>query len=126
MRKPYHFEPFTIPDEWQGKYFGIYTVSQILASRRQQLAMTQTEVAERAHIRPSQYNRLESGERMLQECSMEIGMAICAALLLDPYQLLPLRVEQPVPEGELPLPQYVGIHDLLLQQRPEKKRRNRA
>ena len=126
MRKPYRFEPFTIPDEWQGKYFGIYTVSQILASRRQQLGMTQAQVAERAHVLPSQYNRLESGERMLQECSMEIGMAICAALLLDPYQLLPLRVEQPAPEGELPLPQYVEPNDLLLPKKPGKKRHKQA
>lgn len=105
--KEFRFEPFTIPTAWQGKYTGIFTVSQILISRRMQLSLTQEQVAERAHIKQPQYQRLESGERSLRDCTMDIGLSICAALLLDPYQLLPINVNQPAVEGSLPMPTYV-------------------
>lgn len=62
----------------------------ILLTRRQQLGMTQQQVADAAGIQLRQYQRLESGERSMSGASMRIGLSICTVLKLDPYRFEPL------------------------------------
>lgn len=58
---------------------------QILKTRREQLGLTQQQVADKANIQLRQYQRLESGERSLSGASMRIGLCVLAVLKLDPY-----------------------------------------
>ena len=57
-----------------------------LRYRREQMGMSQAEVAEKAGIALRQYQRFESGERRMTGASMRIGLAICHVLRLDPYR----------------------------------------
>ena len=92
----FQFVPFEFPTTEDGKYFAALDTPQILLSRREQLGFTMQQVADLAGIQFPQYQRLESGERPLSACSMRIGLAVCAALLLDPYDMVPLAsVHQP-------------------------------
>lgn len=59
----------------------------ILKERRKELGLTQTEVAHESGIELQQYQRFESGARPFENCSIRIGLKICAALELDPYDL---------------------------------------
>ena len=59
----------------------------ILKTRRLELGMTQTEVAHESGIELQQYQRYESGIRPFENCSIRIGLKVCAALELDPYDL---------------------------------------
>ncbi len=69
----------------------------MLRSRRKQLGLTQQQVADRAKIQLKQYQRLETGERHLSGCSMRIGLAVCAVLLLNPYECVAVIAKQPDP-----------------------------
>ena len=89
--------PFEFPQSADGEYMSLLTEEGILKSRRKQLRLTQQQVADLAHITLSQYQRLEAGEKFLEGTSMRIGLSVCAALLLDPYDLLLVNVEQPDP-----------------------------
>lgn len=60
----------------------------ILRNRRDEFGMTQQQVADAAGIQLRQYQRLESGERMMAGASMRIGLSICAVLKLDPYRFV--------------------------------------
>lgn len=100
--KSYNFVPYEFPKSKDGQFFIGQTDNDILRSRRKQLGLTQKEVAERAHITPMQYNRLEQGDRSLSSCSLRIGLAVCAVLLLDPYAFLGYTVEQPDPASMKP------------------------
>lgn len=71
------------------KWFFLETEKDILKNRREELGLTQQQVAETAHIQIRQYQRLESGERNISGASMRIGLAVCAVLRLDPYRFLP-------------------------------------
>lgn len=71
------------------KWFFLETEKDILRNRREQLGMTQQQVADAAHIQIRQYQRLESGERNISGASMRIGLSVCAVLRLDPYRFLP-------------------------------------
>lgn len=71
------------------KWFFLETEKDILRNRREELGMTQQQVAEAAHIQIRQYQRLESGERNISGASMRIGLSVCAVLRLDPYRFLP-------------------------------------
>lgn len=62
------------------------TNNTILKQRRQELNLTQNEVAHKADIDVRQYQRLESGERDISNASMSIGLKICKILALDPYR----------------------------------------
>lgn len=66
----------------------------ILLARRQQLGMTQQQVADAARIQLRQYQRLESGERSMSGASMRIGLSICAVLKLDPYRFEPMALSK--------------------------------
>lgn len=89
--------PFDFPKSADGEYFAVLGESGILKSRRAQLGLTQQDVADKAHIYLSQYQRLESGDSFLSGSSMRIGLSVCAALLLNPYDFMDINVDQPDP-----------------------------
>lgn len=61
----------------------------ILKNRRNELKLTQQNVADLAKIQLRQYQRLENGERSMQSASFRIALSVCRALNLDPYRFLP-------------------------------------
>ena len=105
----YQFVPFEFPSSPDGQYFLGLNEAGILRSRRVQLGLTQQDVADRAGIKLPQYQRLEAGTRLLSGCSMRIGLAICAVLLLDPYILVRINVSPPDPSTMKPQ-KTVEIH----------------
>lgn len=98
----YQFVPFEFPQSSDGKYFIMLNDVEVLRSRREQLGFTQKEVADRAGIKLPQYQRLEAGIRKIDGCSMRIGLAICAVLLLDPYTIVYVNANQPDPSTMKP------------------------
>ena len=93
----YTFVPYEFPRSKDGQFFIGQTDNDVLRSRRKQLGLTQKEVAERAHITAMQYNRLEQGDRTLLSSSLKVGLAVCVALLLDPFEFLGFTIDQPDP-----------------------------
>lgn len=69
------------------------TSQDILRTRREQLKLTQQQVAAGARLQLRQYQRIESGERNLENATLKTALSICAVLKLDPFTFLP--------EGEL-------------------------
>lgn len=63
--------------------------SYILRARREELALSQQQVAEGAGILLRQYQRLETGERNIESASLKLALSICAVLQLDPFTFLP-------------------------------------
>lgn len=63
-------------------------IAEILRDRRNELGLTQIEVAHGSGIELQQYQRFESGLRSFENCRFAIGLRICATLELDPYDLL--------------------------------------
>ena len=55
----------------------------ILLEARKELGLTQTQVADRAHITLRQYQKFESGERKLTSASFSTASNILKALELD-------------------------------------------
>lgn len=105
MRVPeskFKFVPFEFPSSPDGKFFIGLDDTGVLRSRREQLGFTQQEVAKRAGIQLPQYQRLEAGTRQLSGCSMRIGLAVCAALLLDPYTMVDVDADPPDPSTMKP------------------------
>ncbi len=60
--------------------------AKILKERRLSLGLTQGQVAAEAGIELRAYQRYEYGEQMISSASMKIGLRICAALELDPFE----------------------------------------
>ena len=60
----------------------------ILKERREQLGLTQQQVADAASIFIRQYQRLESGERNISGTSFRIGVAIADVLEMDVHELV--------------------------------------
>ena len=60
----------------------------ILRERREELHMTQADVAAEACIELQNYQRYEYGESLLSNATMRKGLRICAALELDPYEVV--------------------------------------
>lgn len=102
----YQFVPFELPKSHDGKYVLGLDNAGVLISRRKQLGFTQEQVAEMAGVQLSQYQRFESGERDIANCSMKTGLAICAVLLLDPYEMVGIDVDQPSPASVGPQPTF--------------------
>ena len=96
------FIPYKFPSSPDGRFFVGQSENQMLRDRREQLEMTQQQVANMAGIQLKQYQRLETGERSLAGCSMRIGLAVCAALLLDPYEMVCSNAAQPDPSTMKP------------------------
>lgn len=57
----------------------------ILKNRREDMNLTQQQVADQAEILLRQYQRLESGERDITGASARIMLSVCEVLKLDPY-----------------------------------------
>lgn len=57
-------------------------------ARREELGLTQNQVAKIAEIQLRQYQRLESGETKLTSSSFSAGVRVCYALQLDPFELV--------------------------------------
>ena len=100
------FVPFAFPQSDDGKYTALITEDSILKIRRDQLGLSQQNVADMAKIPLTQYQRLESGDKILAGASMRIGLAVCAALLLDPYDFINVTVSQPDPQTMKPVPMF--------------------
>lgn len=99
----YTFVPYELPRSSDGRYILAQEDYQVLMSRREQLGLTQQEVADRSGILLRQYQRIESGEKELFRCSMKVGMSVCAVLLLDPYDFIGINdISQPDPKTMKP------------------------
>ena len=60
--------------------------AKILRERRASLGLTQDQVATEAGIEMRAYQRYEHGKVRLSSATMKIGLRICAALELDPFE----------------------------------------
>lgn len=60
----------------------------IMKKRRNEMGFTQGDVAEEAGITLQQYQNFEHGRRKIANCSAILALRICAALELDPYELV--------------------------------------
>lgn len=61
--------------------------SKIITEARLRMGYSQQKVATIIGINIRQYQRLESGERPFRNASMKIGLAVCAVLGIDPYEI---------------------------------------
>lgn len=98
------FVPFKFPTTEDGEYTAMIPDNRVLFHRRQQLGFTQQQVADAAHMQLRQYQRIEDGQSELAGSKVEHVLAICAFLLLDPYEIIQLDVKQPDPASLKPLP----------------------
>ena len=60
----------------------------ILRERRISLGMTQIQTAAEIGIELQQYQRYEYGTAKLSNATMKLGLRICAALELDPFEVV--------------------------------------
>ena len=60
----------------------------IMKKRRKEMGFTQGDIAEEAGITLQQYQNFEYGRRKISNCSTILALLICAALELDPYELV--------------------------------------
>lgn len=98
----FNYVPFELPTTHDGKYICCLDDAGVLRSRREQLGLTQQQVAKQAGIPFSLYQHFESGERSLSGCSMRVGLSICSVLLLDPCEMTGITVKQPDPDSLKP------------------------
>ena len=60
----------------------------ILKKRRKELGLTQSDVADAMGVQLQQYQMFEYGTRKVSTSSMILGLRLCAALELEPYELV--------------------------------------
>lgn len=60
----------------------------IMKKRRTELGFRQIDVAQEAGLSLQQYQNFEHGRRKIANCSTILALRICAALELDPYELV--------------------------------------
>ena len=60
--------------------------AKIIRERRDELYMTQLQVAVEAGLGLQEYQRYEYGKAKLSNVRMKVGLRICAALEIDPYE----------------------------------------
>lgn len=77
-------------------FFAVHPNHAPLRYRREEMGLTQQQVADAAQITLRQYQRFESGERSMSSASLRIGLSICAVLNLDPYRFIPPTSYTPV------------------------------
>lgn len=70
------------------EYIIVETERSILYRRRNQMKLTQQQVADKANITIRQYQRLESGERNMHSASLQVALSICDVLKLDPHRFI--------------------------------------
>ena len=63
-------------------------VAAIVRAARLELGYTQLQVSEMADISFGEYQRIEYGQRALENVSFKRGLALCKVLRLDPYLLI--------------------------------------
>lgn len=102
-RNGYVYVPFEFPRSRDGQFTALIDDGQVLRVRREQLGLSQKEVAHMAGLQFSQYQRLEAGDRFLSGCSMKVGLSVCTVLMLDPFDFFSLDVKQPDPATLKPL-----------------------
>lgn len=117
----YQFVPFDFPTTQDGQFFCALDGAGILRSRREQLGLTMQQVAEMAGLQFSQYQRLESGERSLDGCSMKVGLSVCATLLLDPYEMVGISAKQKDPAELKPQTAIDNISEAVLPKKVGRK-----
>lgn len=106
------FIPFEYPTTADGQYFAFIPPHRVLFYRREQLGLTQQQVSDMAKVPLRQYQRIEQGDSELEGNRFESCLAICAALLLDPYELIlpnpnqaDINAMKPVPHLDFPIPE---------------------
>ena len=62
--------------------------ARIIKQRREELGLSQQQLAVEVGLSIRQYQRFEYGERLLSKTSLKQGLRICAALELDPFELV--------------------------------------
>ena len=67
----------------------------LLRAARIKQGLSQQQVAALTGVHIRQYQRLEYGERPIENISMHFGLAICAVLHLDPFDLVFQNKESP-------------------------------
>ncbi|WP_303804488.1 helix-turn-helix domain-containing protein [Ruminococcus flavefaciens] len=117
------FIPFEYPKSIDGQFIAVLGPKAIIYERRMQLRLTQQQVADMAGIKLAQYQRFESDDGFISRTSMKIGLAVCAVLMLDPYELLGINVRQPDPKNMKPVPMFDSglTEDFFAPKRPGRK-----
>ena len=64
-------------------------VTKMLKNARMRKGLSQQQVATLAGVHIRQYQRLEYGERTIESLNMRFGLAVCAILEINPYDLVP-------------------------------------
>ncbi len=64
------------------------SMARIIRQRREELKISQHEMADELRMHIRQYRRYEYGEFAISNCSMRIGLEICEILELDSYELI--------------------------------------
>ena len=62
-------------------------IAKTLKERREELGYTQQEIADETRMELQQYQRYEHGTQLFVNARMKLGLRICAALELDPFEL---------------------------------------
>ena len=62
--------------------------AKILRERRTELGISQQALATEIGIEVRQYQRFEYGQQQISRSNMKLGLRICAALELDPYEVV--------------------------------------
>ena len=62
--------------------------AKILRDRRMELGISQQALATEVGMQIRQYQRFEYGQQLLSNTSMKQGLRICAALELDPFEVV--------------------------------------
>lgn len=78
---------YSVVEEEKMAIEGSDKYDELLHSRRLELGLTMAQVAKLAGISLPQYQKFEYKKRSLANCSMRVGLAICAALKIDPRDL---------------------------------------
>lgn len=78
---------YSVVEEGKEAIEGYDKYDELLRSRRLELGLTMQQVAKLAGITLPQYQKFEYKKRSLANCSMRVGLAICAALKIDPRDL---------------------------------------
>ena len=81
------FIKFEFPTSADGRYMTIYGEGKILLNRRLLLGLTQEKLADMTNVSVQQIQKLEAGALMLYHLGLRKGLALCAALLLNPYEM---------------------------------------
>ena len=62
--------------------------AKILRDRRKELDISQQALATEVGLEVRQYQRFEYGQQLISHANMKLGLRICTALELDPFELV--------------------------------------